>query len=100
MYADDLVKWLLTIVDNASNKCPIYNVGSDEVVSLDDLAIKLGATFKLDVIIPDQYSKKIDRYIPSIEKAKSNLKLTLRFNVMQGFHETLKRLNEVKLINI
>lgn len=100
MYADDLVRWLLTIVDNASNKCPIYNVGSDEIVSIDDLAIKLGATFKLDVIVPDQYSKKIDRYIPSIEKAKRNLKLTLSYNVMEGFHETLKRLNEVKLINI
>jgi nucleoside-diphosphate-sugar epimerase len=100
MYADDLVKWLLTIVDIASNKCPIYNVGSDEIVSLDDLARKLGATFKLDVIIPDQYSKKIDRYIPSIEKAKRNLNLTLSFNVMQGFQETLKRLNEIKLIKI
>ena len=34
MYADDLVKWLLTIADNSKPTCPIYNVASDKEIEI------------------------------------------------------------------
>ena len=42
MHSDDLINWLITILRNSSEKCPIYNVGSDEKVSLNKLANLIG----------------------------------------------------------
>ena len=75
MYSDDLVRWLLRILDNSNTKCPIYNVGSDNKISIHRIASVLAKKYDLDIYSPKIYSKKIDNYIPNISKAKRELKL-------------------------
>ena len=41
MYSDDLICWLLKIAVSANRTCPIYNVGSDQAISLEKLANNL-----------------------------------------------------------
>ena len=89
MYADDLVSWLIKIMFSAKVSCPIYNVGSDEVWSILELAKFLSDKYKLELIKPEIQNNKIDRYIPSIEKAKKELNLSLKYNLEEAVSETL-----------
>lgn len=93
MYADDLVEWLMTIVEHSSTKCPVYNVGSDEAILVSDLANKLAELYHCQVDIPLITESKIDRYIPSIEKAKVELGLSLKYDLASSIQETIKNLN-------
>lgn len=47
MYADDLVEWLMTIAEKSSSSSPVYNVGSDQSILIDELAQKIGAILSL-----------------------------------------------------
>ena len=71
MYADDLVHWLMTIAENATPDCPVFNVGSDEPNLLQDIAEMISIYFKVPTEIALITSTQVDRYIPSVEKAKS-----------------------------
>ncbi len=93
MYADDLVEWLMTIADSASTNSPVYNVGSDEAVLVGDLANKLAELYHVQADIPLITEPKIDRYIPSIEKAKVELGLSLKYDLTGSIQETIKNLN-------
>jgi nucleoside-diphosphate-sugar epimerase len=74
MSADDLVKSLIVVALNSSNNCPIYNIGSDQAISIHDLALKIGGQFGVDVILPKQINKQfIDRYVPNTNKLKNLL---------------------------
>ena len=90
MYADDLVEWLMTIVDKASQKCPIYNVGSDQAVLLSDLAKQFAASYHAVAEIPLISDSKIDRYIPSIKKAEKELGLYVKYDLNESIQESIK----------
>lgn len=81
MHADDLVRWLMTIAARASVVCEAYNVGSDEAVSMVDLAGIVAEEFGVVVHKPECNFEKIDRYVPSIEKAKNQLGLGIGINL-------------------
>ena len=92
MYADDLVEWLMTIVDHASPECPVYNVGSDQAILIEDLAIELSKNYSIKVDVHLTTDAKVDRYIPSIAKAKSRLGLHLKYDLMTSVRETIKQI--------
>ncbi|CAM8366427.1 WcaG Nucleoside-diphosphate-sugar epimerases [Candidatus Methylopumilus planktonicus] len=94
MYADDLVEWLMTIVNNASPTCPIYNVGSDQEVLINDLAHIVGNIFGVMVQESSLNLNYIDRYLPSIKKAKLNLNLDIKFNLESALTETIKKITQ------
>lgn len=71
LHADDLVQWLMRISQVASPACPIFNVGSDEAISIQDLAIKLATYFQVGLQLPQLDGGSVDRYIPAITKARS-----------------------------
>jgi dTDP-glucose 4,6-dehydratase len=93
MYADDLVEWLMTIADHASTECPIYNVGSDQAILIGDLAKELSQRYNVLAEVPLISEAKIDRYIPSIKKAKAELGLNLKFDLNNSIQETINKLN-------
>ena len=97
MYADDLIRWLLKIVNFSKETCPIYNVGSNDTVYIDKLAkalaIKYGLNVKFENLISD---KKIDKYIPNIEKAKKELSLYNNLNSLEAIIKTIKILKNNK----
>lgn len=93
MYADDLVKWLMVMAADSSTACEVYNVGSDQAVTMGDLAACVAEAFGSTVEQPTNVEDKIDRYIPSIEKAKSKLGLSVEVNLSNAIQ--LSRLKSI-----
>ena len=89
MYSDDLVRWLLKILDNSNNQCPIYNVGSDNKVSIHEIANVLAKKYNLEVLSQKISSKKIDNYIPNISKARKELNLNINNNSLEAIQKTI-----------
>jgi len=89
MYSDDLVRWLLKILDNSSNQCPIYNVGSNNIISIHKVANLLAKKYNLKILSSKISLKKIDKYIPNIDKAKSELNLNINNSSLQAIQKTI-----------
>lgn len=91
MYADDLVIWLMTIADISNSTCPIYNVGSDEAIEVRELAKIIAEKLNAEAIShPMLIQSQIDRYIPSIEKAITQLNVSLKHNLDSALNLTIK----------
>lgn len=97
MYVDDLVEWLLSIALLSSENCPIFNVGSNQAISIDNLAEKIAKTFNTNVVEYGNRSGDIDRYIPSIKLA-NKYKMTQKYNLDQALDKTIELLisNRIK----
>jgi len=94
MHSDDMTRWLITILISSNVKCPIYNVGSDESISLKNLAKIIGKIFKKPVEIKKTKSKKIERYVPSIKKAQKELNLKINYKLRTSLYSIIKRKND------
>jgi nucleoside-diphosphate-sugar epimerase len=94
MHADDLVRWLLTIADAASPACPIYNVGSDEALLVEDAARIVATRFGTSALVPERTSAVVDRYVPGIAKARGQLGLTLAHDLASAVDDVAARLAE------
>ena len=90
MHGDDMVRWILTILSKSSPKCPTYNVGSNESISIQNLAKLVGEIFKTSVKIKKPSNKKIERYVPVIKKAQKELNLKLNYNLRTALHSIIK----------
>lgn len=89
MYADDLVDWLMTIVNTATSFCPIYNVGSDECHLLTELAKFMANKYGVDCQIAQITESEEDRYIPNVSKAKVELGLVIKFDLNGALDKTI-----------
>ena len=95
MYSDDLVKWLLKIINNSNDNCPIFNVGSDDHISIHELANMLSKKYDLNIDFKDKIlNKKSDIYVPNIQKAKKELNLTNNFNSLDAIFKTINILKK------
>ena len=91
MFSDDLTKWLLKILYSSSTNCPIFNVGSDDAISIHKLADFLAKKYKLKVEKIDKISNIIiDKYLPNIQKAKKKLNLRVILNSYDSVVKTIK----------
>ena len=88
MYSDDLVRWLFKILFHSTTKCPVYNVGSDDKVSIRKIAKILAKRYNLNLNLPKLTSLHNDTYIPNINKAKNSP------NEKSKYHLTQKCSNE------
>lgn len=94
MDQDDLANWLFKILFfGEANE--IYNVGSDEEISIKNLAELIIKIFKSNIkidlknkTIKGQSSKR-NYYVPNIDKAKSELNLTLDFSLEDSISKIL-----------
>lgn len=97
MYAADLAFWLWTLLLAGQNK-QIYNVGSDQEITILELAQKLteisGADLKVEVKNQHAVKGVDDRYVPNVNKAKSDLHLDLHFNLDETLTKTFKYFKE------
>ena len=94
MHSDDMTRWLITILVSSNTKCPIYNVGSDESISLQNLAKIIGKIFKKPVEIKKTNNKKIERYVPSIKKARKELNLKINYKLRTSLYSIIKGKND------
>ena len=91
MNSEDLIRWLIKILISSNKKCDIYNVGSNEAITIVKLAEIIAKYFNKTVQIKtDTRGKKlIDYYVPSISKAKRKLNLKLNFTLNKSINQLL-----------
>ena len=87
-----LAEWLLVLT--ARGKAgEAYNVGSDEPITILELAQLVSDLVSRGKVVKTQhklYSQQRRRYVPSIEKARFDLGLDLRYSLNQGIISTAK----------
>jgi dTDP-glucose 4,6-dehydratase len=92
MYGSDLAKWLLCILMKGISGAA-YNVGSDAAVSIESLAHLVrdiaGTKNKIAVHGTPVPGEAPSRYIPSIEKERTELGLDLQINLREAIVKTL-----------
>lgn len=89
--AADLVIWLLTILSHGKNG-EVYNVGSDREITMKELAHKIAQKVPgTQVVIQNTQGENIkrNRYIPSIEKARTKLKLEMSVNLDESIQKMI-----------
>lgn len=91
MHGDDLANWLIKIGLSSDQSAPIFNVGSDEAISIQELAQKIAKYFGVTTSIKSP-NLQINRYVPSINKAKKELDLFLEKNLDQAIDSTIRSL--------
>jgi len=94
MNSNDLIRWLISILINSNKSCNIYNVGSDEAISIKNLAKLISIKYNKKVkkkynLSFDNNKRVIDYYVPSISKAKSELNLKLRYKLNKSLKNLL-----------
>ena len=89
MHSNDLIKWLIKILDYSNNKCPIYNVGSEKKVTICQIVKFLAKKYKLQFKIPEISLKKKDIYIPNVYKAKKELNLITELDSIKNIIKTI-----------
>jgi len=92
MHAEDLIRWVIKILVKSNPKCNIYNVGSDEEITIKQLAEIIAKKYNKQVSIKskNRSKKNIDYYVPSIAKAKKELNLINKFNIVKSLEQILK----------
>ena len=93
MYVSDLVMWLTTILIKGKD-CYPYNVGSEEEISIENLA-KIIAGFSKKPLAVEIKTRKtnsyeIDKYVPSTQRARKELGLKQRVSLNDGILKTVK----------
>jgi UDP-glucuronate decarboxylase len=96
MFMGDLVWWLIKLlIDGKSGE--VYNVGSDEAVSVVELAKKVKKIFHLDakIIISGNTNYSVgvpvrNVYLPSIEKARNELNLNINSDLNTSLEKMCK----------
>ena len=94
LYQDDLAHWLIVML-LIGDTGQAYNVGSDQAISIADLAILVRdqiAPHK-QVMIRDKVKESSDRnrYIPNIQKAKLELSLSISIALQEAIRFTAKK---------
>lgn len=93
LYAADLVVWLLTILLKGE-KCRPYNVGSENEISIEQLALMVRDCFtsKIELKIQQRIAegKISEKYIPSTERARNELNLSQTYDLKESIIRTIK----------
>ncbi|MDP3622194.1 MAG: NAD(P)-dependent oxidoreductase [Polynucleobacter sp.] len=90
LYQEDLARWLLRILEKGQSG-HAYNVGSNEVIALSDLAALVGSVLAPNKpVLIKGTSQGIDRnrYIPDISKANQMLDLRPSYTLRQAIELT------------
>lgn len=91
LYASDLMIWLWTILLNGKDNTP-YNVGSDEALSLRELAHvfkEIQPGIEVKILTPPEESKPVERYVPNIDMAKQTLGLDVKIKLKEAIEKTI-----------
>ncbi len=93
LYAADLAIWLWTILFRG-DPGEIYNVGSDDAVSIKDLAYEVAVSFSnsSQAVIARSSVPGLppERYVPSVKKARESLGLIPWVNLKEALRRTIK----------
>ena len=93
MYASDLMIWLWTILLRGKS-CRAYNVGSEEDISIAELAHRVAGTGSeptpVEILIQPVAKAAAARYVPSTARAQQELGLRCTVSLDEAIGRTLK----------
>lgn len=92
LYASDLTIWLWNIL-LFGKPCRPYNVGSDKDLTIEDLAHLVAKNSEKEIKVKIALSKgngPVLRYVPSIEKAESELGLKVYIDLQTAITKTIE----------
>lgn len=93
MYAADLVVWLLTILLRGEN-ARAYNVGAEESLTIAEAAHQVATTLAPHVPVEiagiSHRGAAADRYVPSTQRARSELGLRCGISLTEGIRRTIE----------
>jgi len=96
MYTSDLTTWLWTILFRGEN-CEIYNVGSEESITIYELAKLVNdiSLNKIDIIFNKLSKDEIsnDNYVPSTKKAQNKLGIKQTIDLKSAIERTILHIN-------
>lgn len=90
LYAADLAIWMLTLLLKGRSNQP-YNVGSNQVINLAELAEAVAATtdgLKVEIALAPTTGSP-ERYVPDIQKARDELGLEVLIPLAHGLRRTV-----------
>tara|TARA_Y100000992_G_scaffold299593_1_gene266631 strand:- start:228 stop:1205 length:978 start_codon:yes stop_codon:yes gene_type:complete len=96
LYSDELINLLLKILFKSNKSSSIFNVGSDNEISIWDLASIVKKKYKLKLIYPYQTNKEYDYYVPNINKLKNIFKFKQKFNIEKSISLTVQNIQKKK----
>ena len=90
-----MAEWLGTILIKGKTG-QASNVGSDEAITILDLAYLVSSSFdsKPEVFIKGKPASEVDRYVPNIGKVKNELGALVRTALLYGIKKTITFNNE------
>jgi dTDP-glucose 4,6-dehydratase len=92
LYAADLAIWLWKILLRGET-CRPYNVGSEESITIAELAHTVAQAFTPPVPVRVAHKPTVgeapERYIPSVQRARSELGLQQTIDVSEAIHRTV-----------
>ncbi|MHB8261238.1 MAG: NAD-dependent epimerase/dehydratase family protein [Bacteroidia bacterium] len=92
LYASDLSIWLWNIL-MFGKPCRPYNVGSDEGITIKELARLVAANsdkeIKVEIAMPTTNAAPL-RYVPSVKRAKEELGMKIYINLAEAIKKTIK----------
>ena len=90
MYPSDMVEWLFNILVNPKNTMA-YNLGSEEGISLENLALSirdiLGNEIEIDIL---NMNDNNDVFLPNIELSKKEHRVETKVNFKEALEKTIK----------
>jgi dTDP-glucose 4,6-dehydratase len=91
-YAADLAIWLLQILCHGES-CVPYNVGSDEAVSIADVAQRVAEQFnprcEVAILKTPSALQLAERYVPSVKRAQTELGLSVGIGLTEAIAKTI-----------
>lgn len=100
LYIADLIIWLWTILLRGKSLYP-YNVGSDEMVNMADLAHLVsecgGLGNKVHISNPCLAGKPINRYVPDLNRIKTSLGVKQFFTLERSIQKTIEYEQSLRL---
>lgn len=92
MYSDDLGFWLVKILLFSKKNNYIYNVGSDQIYEIGEVAKIIGDLLNKPILRPKINSSKIDSYFPNLKNVKKELNLYIKYDLIKSIKITLKKI--------
>ena len=91
LYATDLTAWLWHLLVRGESGVP-FNVGSEEAVSIGELAAQVGQELGTSFEILGQTApgQKPERYVPSTERIRQRLGLSQTVSLQEGIRRTAR----------
>lgn len=98
MHPADLMVWLLTILVRGQSNRP-YNVGSDQSISIAELASRIASLVPGEPLIDirsQPTGRPAHRYVPATDRARHELGLEIRIDLDQSLRRTVDWLREAR----